>query len=131
MELIEFLIGFFIALFVGIIMFYGFKRRGPWNAFWIFLLFLILAAWAGRLWLAPVGPEFWGFGWLSVVFWVFIFGLLIAIATPTDPSAVDRYDPETGTRIPADTTGAGTAFGFLFWMLLLFLLIAIIGGLWY
>lgn len=132
MELLEFIIGFFIALFVAAILFYGFRRRGPWNAFWIFLLFLVLAAWAGRLWLTPAGPVFWGYGWLSVVFWVFIFGLLIALATPSDDRerTVD-YEPDTKTRVTSGATETNAAFGLLFWFLLILMIIAIVGGLWY
>lgn len=136
MEILEFIIGFFIALFVAALLFYGFRQRGPWNAFWVFLLFLVLAAWVGRLWLTPVGPEFWGYGWLSVVFWVFMFGLLIALATPSDttterPERTEDYEPDTRRRTSPGAAGAAAAFGLLFWFLLLLMLIAIIGGLWY
>lgn len=132
MEILEFIIGFFIALFIGVILFYGFKRRGPWNAFWVFLLFLVLAAWAGRLWLTPAGPEFWGYGWLSVIFWVFVFGLLIALATPTsDSEKTADYEPDTKTRITSGAAETAGAFGLLFWFLLLLMIVAIIGGIFY
>lgn len=132
MELLEFIIGFLIALFVGAILFYGFKRRGPWNAFWVFLLILVLASWAGRLWLTPAGPVFWGYGWLSVVFWVFVFGLLIALAGPSSDSerTVD-YEPDTKTRITSGAAGTAAAFGLLFWFLLLLMVVAIIAGIFF
>lgn len=135
MEVLEFIIGFFIALFVAGLLFYGFKRRGPWNAFWVFLLLLVLASWGGRLWLTPAGPEFWGYGWLSVFFWVFVFGLLIALADPSGDSertgeTID-YEPDTKTRITSGAAGSAAAFGLLFWFLLILMIIAIIGGLWY
>ena len=132
MELLEFIIGFLIALIIAAVLFYGFRQRGPWNAFWIFLLFLVLASWAGRLWLTPAGPVLWGFGWLSVVFWVFVFGLLIALATPQKKNdrTVD-YEPDTKTRITSGANKTTAVFGLLFWLLLLLMLIAIVGGLYY
>lgn len=73
-----------IALIIGAIFYYGFKRRSPWGAFWAFLLILFLAGLAGRLWIAPAGPVFWGYGWFPLIFFIFMIALLIGISSPTD-----------------------------------------------
>lgn len=135
MEIAEAVIVFFIALFVASLFFYGLRRRGPWGAFWVFLLILILAAWVGRLWITPAGPLIWGYGWLPVLFWVFMIALLIGIASPgEDDRRVDGdetidYEPETKTRLSRDERGVAAVFGIFFWMLLLLFAVAIIVGL--
>lgn len=144
MEFLEILFILIIAAIVGGIFYYGFGRRGPVGAFWAFLLILFLAGLAGRLWITPAGPEVWGFAWLPLIFWVFIIALLIAAATPeadedVDPardqerivSQTDATRSARDRRIAEDrveSTGAVAVFGIFFWMLLLFLIIAIIAG---
>ncbi len=120
-EFIAFLI---IAFLVTSIFFYGFKRGGPWT-FWVFLLMLFLAAWAGRLWITPIGPEWWGVAWVPLVSFVFIVGLLIAIATPRK----DTTGKESKTGAGKPTGEATAAFGIFFWSLIILLLAAIIAGL--
>ncbi len=129
MGITAFIIVLLIALFIGGIFFYGLKRRGPWGAFWVFLLVLFLASWAGRLWIAPAGPVFWGFGWLSVIFWVFIIALIIGLATPPERDRIVDYEPDTKTEITESDRGTAVVFGFFFWILMLVFIIAIIGGL--
>lgn len=105
----EFIAFLTIAFLVTSIFFYGFKRGGPWT-FWVFLLMLFLAAWAGRLWITPIGPEWWGVAWVPLVSFVFIVGLLIAIATPRKDTR--GREPETG---PGKPTGeAAAAFSIFF-----------------
>lgn len=129
MEIIEFIIVFFIALIIGSVFFYGLNRRGPWGAFWVFLLILVLAAWAGRLWIAPAGPVIWGYAWLPVVFWVLFIALLIgAVSSPTEDRTVD-YEPDTKTEIDENDIAVTAVFGLFFWLLLILLAVAIIVGL--
>lgn len=127
----EFIGALVIALIIGALFYYGFKRRGPW-AFWVFLLILFFTAWAGSFWIEPAGPLIWGFAWLPIFFWVFIVALVIAAAGET--SATSRYerttDVETTDReITESEAGAAAAFGIFFWVLLGILLAAIIIGL--
>lgn len=129
MDFVEVIIVLFIALIIGSAFFYGLRRRGPWGAFWVFLIILILAAWAGRLWLTPAGPLFWGYGWLPVIFWVFIIALLIAIASPSEEERTVDYEPDTRTEITEGDERTAAAFGLFFWLLLLILIVAIIVGL--
>lgn len=145
MEYLDLLFILIIALVIGAIFYYGFGKRGPYGAFWIFLLILFLAGLAGRYWITPAGPVIWGFAWLPLIFWIFIIGLLLAAATPVknervdaardqeriiSSGDVDRVDRE---RITAEdrrgSAGVAAAFGIFFWLLLLLLIIAIIAGL--
>lgn len=134
MEIAEIIGILLIALVIASLFYYGFGRRGPWGAFWVFLLILFLAAWAGRLWIAPAGPVIWGYAWLPLIFWVFIVALLIGAVSGDDRVESRRYDRTTATtdREIAETepeAGAAAAFGLFFWILLSFLIIAILIGL--
>ena len=128
MEVIEFIIVLFIALFIASIFFYGFRSRGPWGAFWVFLLILFLSAWVGRLWIAPAGPVIWGFAWLPVIFFVLIIALAIAVASPREEERTVDYE-DTRTEVTEGDRQAAAAFGIFFWILLLILIAAIIAGL--
>lgn len=128
MEITEILVVLFMALIVAAIFFYGFRSRGPWSAFWTFLLILFLAAWAGRLWVIPQGPELWGYGWLPVLGFIFIVAVLIAVASPIGD---DRNREKTpGTEATKPEKEAGAAFGIFFWILMVFLFTAIAVGLY-
>lgn len=132
MEIVtEFIGALIIALIIGAVFYYGFKRRGPW-AFWVFLLILFFAAWAGSFWIEPAGPLIWGFAWLPLFFWVFIVALAIAAAGGDRTTAgYDRTSEikTTDTELTESEAGAAAAFGIFFWFLLGILFIAIIIGL--
>lgn len=131
MGVVEFIIVLIIALVVAGIFFYGFRRRGPWGTFWVFLLILFLAGLAGRLWITPSGPETYGYAWLPVIFWVFVVAALIGMASGGPraeghkAAGVDREKSDENT---ADVETAIT-FGIFFWVLVTVLLVAIIVGL--
>lgn len=126
MEIIGIITLFFIALLVGALFTYGFKTRTPW-VFWIFFMFLFLAALAGGFWLEPVGPVFYGVYWVPVFFFVLIIALIIAAATPVEGPRVPKEPVEPERRNPK-VRGTAAAFGIFFWLLLLFFIIAIIIG---
>lgn len=122
-----------IALIVAAVFYYGFNRRGPWGAFWTFLLILFFAAWAGSFWIEPAGPVIWGFAWLPLFFWVFIVALIIGVATGEDRTS-SRYDTTrtsetTETEVSETEAGTAAALGIFFWILLALLIVAIIIGL--
>ncbi len=131
MGVVEFIIVLIIALVVAGIFFYGFKRRGPWGTFWVFLLILFLAGLAGRLWINPSDTENYGYAWLPVVFWVFVVAALIGMA-----SGGTRAEGQEAAGVDKDNTDENTAdvetaitFGIFFWVLVTVLLVAIIVGL--
>lgn len=126
MEIAEFIILILIAVVIGSIFYYGFKRGGPWNLLWVFLI-LFLVAWAGRLWIAPAGPVYWGYAWLPVIFWVLLIALLIAAASPEEDHRTAQRNPEDREEVAE--TGGKTAFGTFFWLLFLALITIILVGL--
>lgn len=144
MEIVEIIGILFVTLIIGAVFYYGFGRRGPWGAFWVFLLILFLAGLAGRYWVTPAGPVFWGYAWFPLIFWIFMIALLIGISTPVQEERIDTpKDQERiisrsdGNRAAADRStrpgraeapGAAEAFGIFFWFILLMLIIAIIAG---
>lgn len=130
MEIVELIVVLFMALLVASIFFYGFRSRGPWSAFWVFLLVLFLAGWAGRLWVTPAGPVMWGFGWLPVLVFVFIVAVLIAVASPREDNMAEDDISRSRRKATQPGTEAGAAFGILFWLLLILFITAIVAGLY-
>lgn len=143
MEIAEIIGILILALVIGAIFYYGFNRRGPWGAFWVFLLILFLAGMAGRYWVTPAGPVIWGYAWLPLIFWIFMIALLIGIATPVQDERVDaprdrdriisstdeeRAELDAASEPEAGAAGAAAAFGIFFWFILLMLIIAIVAG---
>ncbi|HSH53060.1 MAG TPA: hypothetical protein VK982_15140 [Bacteroidales bacterium] len=108
------------ALLIGAIFYYLFRSSGPWGSFWSFLLILILAGIAANVWISPVGPYYQGVAWFPVLFVILLFALLIAAATPSRrtriESEAERVEPEA------------VALGGFFWILMIFLFIAVIWG---
>lgn len=147
MELLEILIILIIALLIGSVFYYGFGRRGPYGAFWIFLLILFMAGLAGRYWITPAGPVMWGYAWFPLLFWIFLVAILIAAASPAedDRDTTAREQDRVISRTDADAnrteaeqtiaeerlaaSGTAAALGIFFWLILILLLIAIIAGL--
>jgi hypothetical protein len=127
MDFISFAILIFIAGLFASVLYYVFRRASPWGGFWGLLLFLFLVAWAARLWVAPAGPVFWGFGWLPIAFVVLIFVLLIAAISPKGSyrkpvTAEETVQTESGLK------GVASVFSIFFWLTLVILLLAIMVG---
>lgn len=126
MALLEFIILIIIAIVIGSIFYYGFRRRGPWNLLWVFII-LFLVAWAGRLWIVSTTTVHWGYAWVPVIFWVLLIALLITGLAPKEEKRTPQNNPETGEEV--SETGGRTIFGRFFWLLLLALIAVIIAGL--
>lgn len=124
-----------IAILISAIFYYGFSSRGPWGTFWTFFLVLLLIIWAASLWVRPVGPVYWGVAWVPLLFIGLIFALLLAAIPAYEPTPeeeiVDREivvgDPETVRRREAEASSAA-AIGWIFWLFITILFVAIIVG---
>ncbi|MDX1653388.1 MAG: hypothetical protein R3277_12900 [Brumimicrobium sp.] len=126
MEVTEILFVLLIAIIIGSLFHFGFRSRNPWGGFWVFLLILFFAAWAGRLWVAPIGPVFWGVAWIPITFFVFLIALIIAAAaTPRS-----RYFETKSEQEVREGGRAAAVFGIFFWFLMIFFVAAIIVGLY-
>jgi len=122
MFLLDLLIAFVLALLITGVLSAAFDNRGPWGLWWVFLLVLVLATWAGGLWITPFGPPLFGVSWLPMLFVGLIFALLLAAAVPAKP-------PETHAEAVAQAraeAATAAAFSWFFWVSLIGLAVAIL-----
>ena len=89
------------------------------------------------MWIEPMGPVFWGYAWLPLIFWVFLVALLIRAATGDNRPENYRTDREAGVtgteadepEVTESEAGAAVALGLFFWILLALRLMAVLVGL--
>jgi hypothetical protein len=117
----DMLLAILVALLLSIIYTVGFRRPASWRNFLIFFTVLFLAAWAGGVWLTPIGPALWGLYWLPFLIVGVIVALLLAAFIP-NPRPRSRIDAERQADKAAETEAALSVF---FWILTVVLLIVI------
>lgn len=124
MLIVDFVFALAITLLFVILFAIVFRYRGPWNSMLWFFLIVLLATWAGGVWLTPVGPAVRGFYWMPFLMTGLIVSLLLAAATfpAKEESTIELID-EKERR--AKRRATGTALGIAFWVLLMLLLAAI------
>jgi hypothetical protein len=116
-----------IALIVGLIFSLVFKVRGPWGNFWTLFVIVLLAVWAADLWLTPAGPVVWDLAWIPLIFVAIVVALLLAAAeSGTSKPKTPVREEDRVTSKEADTASKISA---MFWIILLFLILAIVVGL--
>jgi hypothetical protein len=90
-----------IAFFLTVIFVVLGRRARSWHRIIIFFVLVFLAAWAGGVWIGPVGPAILGVYWLSF----FVVGLIFALlqealaafakrAVPREPVSVTEAKEE-------------------------------------
>ena len=126
-----------VAILISSAFYYGLKARGPWGSFWSFFMVLLLIIWVTNIWVAPVGPVYYGVAWFPLVFAGLVIALLLAaIPTHTTHRRSNMYDnPRTDTlpdpkskKEAEDTNRAVAVMSGIFWIFIIILLIAIIAG---
>jgi hypothetical protein len=124
MIFIDFVFAVTIALLLVLLFSLAFQYRGPWNNALLFFAVVLMATWAGGVWLSPIGPAVGGFYWLPFLVAGLVVSLLLAAtAIPSKPeSTVELVDP---TERRARRWAAGTALGIAFWVLMMLLLAAV------
>jgi len=123
MFLVDLLFALAVSLLLTAIFAAGFRNRGPWDAWWVFLLVVFLGTWAGGLWLAPFGPTLFDVAWLPFLFIGLLFTFLLAAAVPA------ARPPRTRGEVIAEARAeeaAITTFSVFFWVLLVGLVVAIV-----
>ncbi len=98
------------------------RNVGPWALWWMFLLLVFLAAWAGGVWITPVGPQLFGRYWLPFLLAGLFFALLLAAAAPVSPPRTEEAAQLVAQAEEATSTGVSI----FFWILLLALIVAIV-----
>ena len=78
----EIIVPIVMAVLIGLLFYYGFKKTGPWRGFWSFLAILVLAGILASAWANPLGPMLFGVYWVGPLVFIVIFALLIAAVTP-------------------------------------------------
>ncbi|MFP4528209.1 MAG: hypothetical protein ACLFQX_06640 [Candidatus Kapaibacterium sp.] len=105
----------------------GFRRRTYWPGFFTFFFIIFLAAWAGGLWLRPVGPEWFGVFWIPFIAVGLLFALLLLALLP--PRYRRGLPREESAETEAEKTGE-SLLGIFFWIFIIAMIIAIIAGYW-
>ncbi|MDG5815049.1 hypothetical protein QA601_08170 [Chitinispirillales bacterium ANBcel5] len=121
---IEFLIALMVALFITAIIAAGLRKSASVRRYVSIFILILLAAWAGGLWLVPVGPDFAGVSVLTFVIVGIITALILAIGAYPYYPIFQREENPTNPKRPIK---AQPVSGF-FWLLLVILALAIIAG---
>ena len=126
--MVEFLVALSIALLVSVLLGFALRRRIPRKGFfWLFLI-LLLATWAGGMWIGPFGPSFRGIFWLPFVLVAVLVGFFLAAVAPRRPPSsrietLEMLEEIEKTRKMEKLTYM--SFGVFFWVAL-FALVAVI-----
>jgi hypothetical protein len=124
--LVDVLFALVFALLLTGIFTATFRRRGPWDIWWGFLLVIFLGIWAAGLWITPVpfGPTWLTLSWLPALIVGVFLALLLAAATPPQPPRT----PRTRRAAPGEEVEETTliALDVFFWVLVVGMVLSII-----
>jgi len=118
------LTAFVVAAGLSSVFIAAFRKRGFEQAV-VFFTVVFLGAWAGGIWLSPLGPQWAGVSWLSFL----IVGLVFALGPGRGSS---RLPPDTTVQLLEEgekkgETKKSLVLGVYFWALVMVLLILIVG----
>ena len=131
MFLVELLLAFVVALLLSLLFIpltapqRARDGSSAVGAILFFFLILFFASWAGGLWITPLGPPLWGVYWAPVLLVGAFVALLLAAAS--EPSR-QHYLRHRSEPAEAEAAAAATAFGLMFWILMIALVAAVIAG---
>jgi hypothetical protein len=112
-----------------VVFYYVFKISGPWGKLWSFLLILILAGIAAEAWITPVGPVIWDVAWIPTLVVIIAVALLLGALTRSsskrDKTGESIIENEKNSGVQTATVAA---FGLFFWVFVIFLVIAVLMG---
>lgn len=113
-----------ISFFLTIISVFLLRKKGPWGSAWTLFLVVFLALWAVSIYLAPVGPIYYGVAWAPLLIAGIILTLLMLV---TMPGANEWRDESLEAKRPAKQHKQATASP-LFWVIIILLVIAVMIG---
>lgn len=127
MVLVDFLFAFLVAFVLSIVLVsalgWGLPGRdAPWASVLLLFFVLFLAAWAGGLWVRPIGPTLWGVHWLGFLLVGLIIAVVMAAATPRRKTPAGGGSAQAATEVEEEQV----AFGTFIWLLLVVLTVAIL-----
>lgn len=124
-----------VALILTLVSAFFLGRRGPWGSIWTFFLVLFLTLCTVSIYIAPVGPVYWGVAWIPITAAGIIVTILLIAAMPHPRSNDDILNSgnEAGrdksvTKPVPKTASPVTPVGRFFWVLVILLFIAIMVG---
>lgn len=125
----EFLISLVVALVLCVIFALITRKRARRTGFVWFFLFVLMATWAGGVWVRPFGPAISEVRWLQFLVVGLLVVLIFALFAPLRPPR-DRHETldqlEEIARQKELTKVTYITLGIVFWVILVILIIAII-----
>jgi hypothetical protein len=104
------------------------NRSGKTGSLRLFLI-IFLATWAGGIWLKPFGPSLWGIHWLGFLVAGLFVSIILVITTPNRAPKGRRETLDILEKVARNRELDQITYltlGVFFWILLAFLIIAII-----
>jgi Ca2+/Na+ antiporter len=125
----EFLISLVVALVLCVIFALVTRRKVRRTGFIWFFLFVLMATWAGGVWVRPFGPALSDIRWLQFLVVGLLVILMFALFAPLKPPQ-GRHDTlnqlEEIARQKELTKVTYITLGIVFWVIFVILIIAII-----
>lgn len=115
-----------IALVLTVVSVFFLRKRGPWGSIWTFFLVLFLALCTVAIYVAPIGPVYWGIAWIPITIAGIIITILLLAAMPHHERS-DVSPTEKVSQTPTDKSRV-TPVGRFFWALIILFIIAIMVG---
>lgn len=116
-----------MALLMTLVFSGTFMNRGGGAGIVIFFLLVFMASWASQLWIRPMGPITSGIAWVPLIFTGSAVAFLLAWTGQATKGTVSPA-PKEDDR---ETRNFFEALGFIFWVLVVIFLAAIVLGYYY
>ena len=125
----EFLISLVVALVLCVIFALVTRRKARRTGFVWFFLFVLMATWAGGVWIRPFGPAWGDIRWLQFLVIGLLVVLMFALFAPLRPprgrhETLDQLDEIAQQKELAKVTYI--TLGIVFWVVLAIFFMAII-----
>jgi len=124
MILAELIFALAIALFFTLIFAVLGRTPRSWTRQALFFLVVFLAAWAGGIWITPVGRSLMGVYWMGFL----VVGLIFALVLEAVAAFSSRFPRTREKEIEKEEEGIETAIGIFFWILFIAFVVVIILG---
>ena len=122
--LVDLLFALVIALFFTLVFAVMGRKARKRQYLIMFFLIVFFAAWAGGIWITPIGPTILGVYWVSFFTAGLIFALVLEAVAAFSSRSTEAREEDIRKEEETIETAAGTTF----WILLLALIITIIIG---
>lgn len=116
-----------VALVLTVVSVFFLGRRGPWGSMWTFFLVLFLTLSTVSIYVAPIGPVYWGIAWIPIVVAGIIVTIMLIAAMP-HPVRKDAREDKEAHEVYTKPDFPVSPVGRFFWVLIIMFVIAIIIG---